>query len=73
MRIEVGTNVRWTSKAGVLTGRVKSIRLDLNAANETIPWLTVQDIVGERGRQYGGIQMPATEGYFKMMKLEVLR
>jgi hypothetical protein len=72
MRINIGDSIKWVSAAGVLTGTVKSIKLDLNAAGETIPWMTVQDIVGENGRVRSGVCLPGTDGYFAMMKLEVL-
>ena len=72
MRINVGSVIRWVSAGGVLTGTVKSIKLDLNAAGTTIPWLIIQDIVGENGRQRSGVCMPGTDSYFSMMKLEVL-
>lgn len=72
MRINIGDSIRWVSAAGVLTGTVKSIKLDLNAAGQTIPWMTVQDIVGENGRIRSGTCLPGTDSYFSMMKLEVL-
>jgi hypothetical protein len=72
MRIETGQTVRWVAKAGTLTGRVKNIRLDLNAAGDTIPWLTVDGITNQLGRTVSATCLPGTDGYFKMMKLEVL-
>ena len=72
MRINIGDSIKWVSAAGVLTGTVKNIKLDLNAAGETIPWMIIQDIVGENGRQRSGVCMPGTDSYFSMMKLEVL-
>lgn len=72
MKIEIGDVIRWVSAAGTLTGKVKRIKLDLNAAGSTIPWITVQDIVSETGRIHSGVCLPGTDGYFAMMKVEVL-
>ena len=72
MKIKTGQTVRWVAKAGTLTGRVKNIRLDLNAAGDTIPWLTVDGITNQLGKTVSTTCLPGTDGYFKMMKLEVL-
>lgn len=72
MKIKIGNYIKWVSAAGVLTGKVAEIKLDLNAAGSTIPWLTVQDVVSENGRLRGGVCLPGTDNYFVMMKLEVL-
>lgn len=72
MKIQVGNKIKWVSRAGVLTGIVKSIKLDLNAAGETIPWLTVLDIVSDEGGLHSGVCLPGTDRYFAMMKMEVL-
>lgn len=73
MRIEVGSRIKWVSKAGILSGVVKMIKLDLNAANQTIPWLTVMEIVDQNNERVPATQLPGTDSYFAMMKLEVLR
>ena len=69
MRINIGDSIRWVSAAGVLTGTVKSIKLDLNAAGQTIPWMTVQDIVGENGRIRSGTCLPGTDGFYHSLLL----
>jgi len=65
MKINVGSNIRWVSAAGVLTGEVTSIRLAPNAAGSTIPWMLI-DLGASR------VMLPGTDSYFSMMKLEVL-
>ena len=72
MKIEIGNKIKWDSAAGVLTGTVKNIMLNLNAANQTIPWMDVADITDEFGSKYSSNRMCANDGYLKMMKVEVL-
>lgn len=69
MKISIGDMVRWTSKAGVLTGKVDIISLDLNAAGEVIPWMTIRNIspIG-----YSAVRLCATDGYLKQMKVTVV-
>lgn len=72
MKIEVGTKIRWTSRAGVLTGKVKSIKLDMNAANEVCPWFIVEDVENWVGMSQPNVQLNGNNGYLKMMKVSVL-
>jgi hypothetical protein len=73
MKIAVGTNVKWICKAGTLTGRVDTIQLDKNAADQTIPWLIVKNVVNQYGKALSSVMLPATDSYFAMMKLEVVQ
>jgi hypothetical protein len=69
MSISIGNMVRWSSKAGILTGKVDNIQLDLNGAGELIPWMTIRNIspIG-----YSAVRLCATDGYLKQMKVELL-
>jgi hypothetical protein len=69
MSISIGNKVRWSSAAGILTGKVDNIQLDLNGAGELIPWMTVRNIspVG-----HSAVRLCATDGYLKQLKVEVL-
>ena len=42
MRIKTGSKVTWSSSAGQLAGDVTDIRLDYNAAEVIVPWITVK-------------------------------
>lgn len=72
MKINIGDTLKWVSRAGTLTGKVNNINLDLNAAGDTIPWLLVQEITDQDGKKLSGCLLPGNDGYFKMMKLEVV-
>jgi hypothetical protein len=74
MKIEIGSKIRYSSAAGVLTAVVDNIVLDLNAANQTIPWLDLAIIkVGEKiVPMRKGTRLCANDNYLKMMKVEVL-
>lgn len=74
MKIQKGDVIKYHSAAGHLTAQVKGIVLDLNAAGETIPWLVLAEI-----KKYAGVMVErsqfrlcATDGYLKMMKVEVV-
>lgn len=71
--ISVGSKVEWSSAAGVLTGTVKSIRIDLNGAGEMIPWVVVDRITNltenKTLRQDYSIMLCGTHGYMVMMKM----
>lgn len=72
MKLETGTKIRWTSRAGVLTGIVKSIKLDLNAANEVCPWVIVEDVENWVGMTQPNVMLNGNDDYLKMMKVVVL-
>lgn len=77
MKLEIGNNVKWVSAAdrelrlAGITGQVRegvitNIVLDLNAANQTIPWMIVAHPDGRKTK------MCATNDYLKMMKVELV-
>lgn len=72
MNINIGDIIRWTSRAGVLTGTVTKIKLAPNAAGQTIPWMLVEDVENYIGMSESNVMLPGTDGYFKMMKLSVI-
>ena len=67
MRIDIGSVVTWNSSAGQLLGEVSKIRLDLNAADTVVPWITI-----ERWDTGTKVTLCGTDQYIKMMKLEVV-
>lgn len=64
MKLAIGNKITWVSAAGVLTGEIYNIVLDLNGAGKTIPWIDIK--VNDRS----GLRMCATDDYLKMMKVE---
>lgn len=70
-KISRGARVTWSSAAGNLTGIVKDIEIDLNAAKEMIPWMTVTNIRNlTENTECRDLMLCATDGYMKMMKME---
>lgn len=67
MRINTGSMVTWSSAQGQLAGEVANIRLDLNAANEIVPWIVIK-----RWDTGSMVCLCGTGSYIKMMKLKVL-
>ena len=67
MRINTGSMVTWSSAQGQLAGEVTNIRLDLNAANEIVPWIVIK-----RWDTRSLISLCGTDSYIKSMKLKVL-
>ena len=77
MKLEIGNKVKWVSAADrefrlagitaqVREGVITNIVLDLNAANQTIPWMIVKHPDGR------STKLCATHDYLKMMKVEVV-
>ena len=67
--VKIGDRVRWTSAEGDIRGEIVSMRLGLNAANEVIPWLTIECM------RYGRLQhidMCGLESHLRMMKFVVI-
>ncbi len=67
MRIEIGTFVTWSSAAGQLLGEVTKIRLDLNAANTIVPWITIKRFDTDTT-----VTLCGTSEYLEMMKVKVV-
>lgn len=72
MKLEIGTKIRWTSRAGVLTGVIKSIKLDMNAAKEVCPWILVEEVENWVGMSQSNVMLNGNDGYLKMMKVRVV-
>lgn len=72
VKIEIGNKIRWTSRAGVLTGVVKSIKLDMNAAREVCPWIIVEDVENWVGMTQPNVMLNGNDGYLKMMKVRLV-
>lgn len=72
MRIQKGNIIQWVSRAGTLKGLVRDVVLDLNAAKQVCAWLMVVDVVNQDGEFQSNVYLNATDGYLKMMKVEVL-
>ena len=77
MKLEIGKSVKWISSADrelrlagitaqVREGIITDIVLDLNAANQTIPWMIVKHPDGR------STKLCATHDYLKMMKVELV-
>ena len=72
MNINVVDIIRWTSRAGVLTGTVTKIKIAPNAAKQSIPWMLVENVENWVGMSQSNVMLPGTDNYFKMMKLSVI-
>jgi hypothetical protein len=72
MKIQRGNIIQWVSRAGTLKGLVRDIDLDLNAAQEVCAWMMIVDVVNQDGEFQSNVYLNATDGYLKMMKVEVL-
>jgi hypothetical protein len=72
MKIKIGDKVTWSSAAGQLVGSVANIVLDLNAANQTIPWMDIRNITDQFNRSHGGVRMCASDSYLKQMKVALV-
>jgi hypothetical protein len=66
MKLEIGSKISWVSAAGNLKGTVDNIVLDLNAANETVPWI----IIKQEGAK-SNVCLCGTDSNLKMMKVQV--
>jgi hypothetical protein len=65
MKLRINDKVTWSSAAGVLNGTIVDIVLDLNAANNTVPWI---DIKTEKNT----VRLCATDANLKMMKVRLV-
>jgi len=64
MKLEIGTQITWTSRAGKLNGEIVNIVLSLNAAGKTVPWIDIRPA----GRAQL-VRLCATDDYLKQMKV----
>ena len=73
MKLSIGNQVKWVSAAGTLTGDIKNIVLSENAADETIPWIDIQNVVNvHTGKRHSTTRLCASHGYLKQMKVELV-
>lgn len=75
MQLNIGTKIRWVSAAGVKRGTVRKIVLDLNAANKTVPWITIEedhDPVAPHHRLNYMVCFCATDSNLKGMRVAVV-
>jgi len=66
MKLKVGSRISWVSAAGKLSGEIYNIVLDLNAANQTIPWIDI------RIQDRTGLRMCDTDEYLRQMRVELI-
>ena len=66
MKLEIGSKISWKCAFGDLKGVVSAIVLDLNAANQTVPWI----VIGLEGTK-SKIRLCGTDSNLKMMKVQV--
>ena len=67
--VKLVDSVRYESAAGTIRGEIVSMRLGLNAANQLVPWITIEHIVNYREVK---AELCATEQYLNMMKFKVI-
>ena len=67
MNLNINDTVTWSCAAGNLTGVIANICLNLNAADQTVPWIDIK-VINDQGRAYG-VRLCATESNLKMMRV----
>jgi hypothetical protein len=67
MNLNINDTVSWSSAAGNLTGYISNICLNLNAANQVVPWIDIT-CVNDKGREYT-VRLCATEQNLKAMNV----
>lgn len=68
--IAVGDRVRYESAVGTIRGEVTHIALYMNAANQLVPWLTIE-FYNQLGKLVH-VSLCGNEEYLKMMKFKVI-
>lgn len=75
MNLAIGTKIRWESAAGVKRGTIKNIVLGQNAADKTVPWITIEEEhgpVAPHHRLNYTVHFCATDGNLKAMRVSVV-
>jgi hypothetical protein len=67
MKLEIGSKISWKCSLGNLNGKVDQIVLDLNAANQIVPWI----VIGLEGTK-SKIRLCGTDSNLKMMKVSII-
>lgn len=67
MNLNINDTVSWSSSAGVLEGVITNISLNLNAANQTVPWIDI--LVGQIAGHDYSVRLCATHQNLKAMRV----
>ena len=67
MNLNINDTVTWSCSAGNLEGVITNICLNLNAADQTVPWIDIK-VINDQGRAYG-VRLCGTEQNLKMMRV----
>jgi len=67
MNLNINDTVTWSCAAGNLIGVITNICLNLNAAEQTVPWIDIQAI-NKQGRVFS-TRLCATESNLKAMRV----
>ena len=70
MNLNINDTVSWSSAAGDMEGVITNICLNLNAANQIVPWIDVK--VDEVNGHDISVRLCATEQNLKMMHVTKL-
>ena len=70
MNLNVNDTVSWSCAAGELEGVITNICLNLNAANQTVPWIDI--LVGQIAGHDYSVRMCATHQNLKAMRVTKL-
>jgi hypothetical protein len=70
MNLNINDTVSWTSAAGDLEGVITNITLNLNAANQVVPWIDI--LVGQIAGHDYSVCLCATHSNLKMMRVAKL-
>ena len=70
MNLNINDTVSWSSAAGDLEGVITNITLNLNAANQVVPWIDVK--VDEVNGHVISVRLCATHSNLKMMHVTKL-
>jgi hypothetical protein len=67
MNLNIDDTVTWSCAAGDMEGVITNICLNLNAADQTVPWIDIQAI-NKQGWMFS-TRLCATEQNLKMMRV----
>jgi hypothetical protein len=67
MNLNINDTVSWSSSAGDLEGVITNITLNLNAANQVVPWIDVK--IDEVAGHVISVRLCATHSNLKMMRV----
>ena len=68
--LNINDTISWSSAAGNLEGVITNICLNLNAANQIVPWIDVT--LGQVAGHDYSVRLCATHGNIKMMRIAKL-